>query len=98
MASLDIADVRLEYAVYLEEESGFLERRLMAYDILFSFLFAPVSRQSPPGAIRQPQVEVVHTGVSDSRAVSTAVGQPLAEAAQGREGINAVPDQGLHSG
>jgi len=44
MASLDVADVRLEYIAYLEEESDFLERRLMADDILFSFLFAPLSR------------------------------------------------------
>jgi hypothetical protein len=98
MASLDVADVRLEYIAYLEEESEFLERRLMADDILFSFLFAPASQQSPAGAIRQPQVDVVHTGLSDSRAVSTAIGQPLAETVQGREDVNAVPDQGLHSG
>jgi len=98
MASLDVADVRLEYIAYLEEESEFLERWLMADDILFSFLFAPASRQSPAGAIRQPQVDVVHTGLSDSRAVSTAFGRPLAETVQEREDVNAVPDQGLHSG
>jgi hypothetical protein len=44
MVSLDVMDVRLEYAVYIEEESEFLEGRLIAEDILFSFLFAPRSR------------------------------------------------------
>ena len=44
MASLDVLDVRLEYIVYMEEESDFLEGRLIAEDILFSFLFASVSR------------------------------------------------------
>jgi hypothetical protein len=44
MASLDVMDVRLEYIVYIEEESEFLEGRLFAEDILFSFLFAPASR------------------------------------------------------
>jgi len=44
MASLDVSDVRLEYIAYLEEESDFLESRLFAEDILFSFLFASVSR------------------------------------------------------
>jgi len=44
MASLDVADVRLEYIVYMEEESDFVESRLILEDILFSFLFAPVSR------------------------------------------------------
>jgi hypothetical protein len=62
MGSLDVADVRLEYIVYLEEESDLLERRLMADDILFSFLFAPASRQSPAGANRRPRVDIVHTG------------------------------------
>jgi hypothetical protein len=44
VATLDVMDVRLEYIAYLEEESDFLESRLIAEDILFSFLFAPVSR------------------------------------------------------
>jgi len=40
MASLEVADVRLEYIAYMEEEGDFLESRLFAEDILFSFLFA----------------------------------------------------------
>ena len=63
MGGLDAADVRLEYIAYLEEESDLLERRLMADDILFSFLFAPASRQSPAGANRRPRVDIVHTGL-----------------------------------
>jgi hypothetical protein len=63
MAILDVADVRLEYIAYLEEESDLLDRRLMADDILFSLLFAPASRQSPAGANRQPRVDIVHTGL-----------------------------------
>jgi hypothetical protein len=39
VVSLDVGDVRLEYIAYLEEESDFLERGLMADDMLFSFLF-----------------------------------------------------------
>jgi hypothetical protein len=44
MAGIDVMDVRLEYIAYLEEESDFVENRLLLEDILFSFLFAPVSR------------------------------------------------------
>ena len=44
MASLDVSDVPLEYIAYLEDESDFLARRPIEEDILFSFLFAPVSR------------------------------------------------------
>ena len=44
VATLDMMDVRLEYIAYLEEESDFVESRLFLEDILFSFLFAPVSR------------------------------------------------------
>ena len=43
MASLDVSDVRLEYIAYMEDESDFLESRPIEEDILFSFLFAPVS-------------------------------------------------------
>jgi hypothetical protein len=57
--SLDVLDVRLEYIAYIEEESDFLESRLSAEDILFSFLFAPVSPRSPIGASRQPQIDTV---------------------------------------
>jgi hypothetical protein len=63
MASLDVLDVRLEYIVYMEEESDFLEGRLIAEDILFSFLFAPVSRWSPVGTSRQPRIDVVRAEV-----------------------------------
>ena len=44
MANLYVVDMRLEYIAYMEEESDFLESRLFAEDILFSFLFAPASR------------------------------------------------------
>jgi hypothetical protein len=44
MAAIDVMDVRLEYIAYLEEEGDFVESRLILEDILFSFLFAPVSR------------------------------------------------------
>jgi hypothetical protein len=44
MAAIDVMDVRLEYIAYLEEDSDFVESRLIVEDILFSFLFAPVSR------------------------------------------------------
>jgi hypothetical protein len=81
MASLDVMDVRLEYIVYLEEESEFLEGRLFAEDILFSFLFAPVSRQSAAGPILQSQTDIVHTGLRDSRAVSATAGGLVAETA-----------------
>jgi hypothetical protein len=59
MVRVDVADVRLEYIAYMEEESDFVESRLLADDILFSFLFAPVSRQSPAGASRQPETDIV---------------------------------------
>jgi hypothetical protein len=59
VVSLDVLDVRLEYIVYMEEESDFLEGRLIAEDILFSFLFAPVSPRSPTGTSRRPQVDTV---------------------------------------
>jgi hypothetical protein len=59
MAILDVADVRLEYIAYLERESDLLESRLIAGDILFSFLFAPVSRQSPVAVSRQPETDIV---------------------------------------
>jgi len=81
MASLDVGDVRLEYIAYLEEEGDFLEGRLIAEDILFSFLFAPLSRQSAACPILQSQTDVVHTGLRDSRAVSANAGQFLAETA-----------------
>jgi len=61
--SLDVLDVRLEYIVYMEEESDFLEGRLIAEDILFSFLFAPVSPRSPIGTSRQPQIDIVRAQV-----------------------------------
>ena len=63
MLSLDVLDVRLEYVVYMEEESDFLEGRLIAEDILFSFLFAPVSPRSPVGTSRQPQIDTVRAQV-----------------------------------
>ena len=59
MLSLDVLDVRLEYIAYIEEESDFLESRLSAEDILFSFLFAPVSPRNPIGTSRQPQIDAV---------------------------------------
>lgn len=63
MASLDVADVRLEYIVYMEEESDFLESRLITEDILFSFLFAPVSARSLIGTSRQHQIDTVRAQV-----------------------------------
>jgi len=61
--SLDVWDVRLEYIVYMEEEGDFLESRLIAEDILFSFLFAPVNSRSLIGTSRQPQIDIVRAQV-----------------------------------
>jgi hypothetical protein len=51
--TLELADPRLEYIAYLEEDVDVADHWLMARDILFSFLFAPAAVEMPATAIPQ---------------------------------------------
>ena len=51
--TLELADPRLEYIAYLEEDVDLADHWLIARDILFSFLFAPAAVEMPAAAIPQ---------------------------------------------